>query len=461
VPALSLSYCWLYILALTDQNKTRTRLFNQLQAVQTPAERDSIVMQIQEQIPGADNKIRESILQRVGPAGNEYVSGLLKAVKKERKSILGASALRSFGFILAAIAILLLFLQLRFNPLIAAILMTVAVAGDQLSFGKKYLDEDNYATKEQMNRLLNPATMEDLRDYEQNTFDMMLENMRQQNPDAQEQQLVQYCRSQAKGQALYYEVLIKAKQLYKDNNFRVHNLMDDPWNKSTGAYYVPMIGGYHPAKIGRYDDLITYQLGSGNPAVLDMLNAKYILMRNDSTDIPQMIDRGTNLGNCWFVREIQTVKNDTREMLALNNFNPRQTVVINDSMQPMATKVVPQFDSSATIKQTIFDNDHITYESNAATQQFAVFSEIYYSRGWKAYIDGNEVPYYRVNYTLRGLPVPAGKHKIEFIFKPASIKTSFMVATLFGNLILVLLAGAAWWQYRRKPAIKPAVDVKA
>jgi hypothetical protein len=457
---LLLSLIIFFSTSYSDENKIRTNLFNNIQAEQNSLSRDSLVKLIRETPGGADNEIKESILQKAGPDGTSYANNFLSAVKSERKSVFGSSMVRSFLFIGLALAALLAFLWLKFNPLIAAGIILAAIAGDELSFGSKYLSKENYAPKDEVNRLLNPKTTADLKDFEQNIYESTLEQLQERYPDAPPQQLISYSRSQAAAQAKYYELMLQTKSLYKDNNFRVHNLMDDPWNRSTAAFYIPIIGGYHPAKIGRYDDLITYQLGNGNPAVLDMLNTKYILQRNDSTGAPERIDRGSNLGNCWFIKTIQPVKNDKEEMLALNNFNPAETVFINEEFKNIYGKQAPQFDSAATIKQTIFDNDHITYESNAAAPQFAVFSEVYYSMGWKVLIDGTETDYCRVDYLLRGLPLPAGKHKIEFIFKPASIKTSFTIAAIFGNLCLVLLAGAVYWQFR-KPKKAIPLDAKA
>ena len=152
--------------------------------------------------------------------------------------------------------------------------------------------------------------------------------------------------------------------------------------------------------------------------VFDMLNTKYFVVQNpqDGKQVAQA-NPGA-MGNCWLVKGVRFVNNADEEMTALDNFNPRDTAVIDKRYQ--AKVKAPQYDSTASIKLIENLNDKINYEFNGATNQFAVFSEIYYNKGWDAFIDGNKADYVRVNYVLRGMSVPAGKHNIEFRFEPAS-----------------------------------------
>ena len=136
------------------------------------------------------------------------------------------------------------------------------------------------------------------------------------------------------------------------------------------------------------------------------------------------------------------------EIKALDNFDPKQTAFIDKAQNAN----IPQmsFDSSAKIKLTKYNNDEIEYESDAKSDQFAVFSEIYYSAGWNAYIDGKKTPYYKVNYLLRGMSVPAGHHVITFKFEPASYKTGYTMATMGNILLYLFLISGIYMSFRKK-----------
>ena len=151
-----------------------------------------------------------------------------------------------------------------------------------------------------------------------------------------------------------------------------------------------------------------------------MLNIKYFIQKEGIGQTNGYEKNDSALGNCWLVKNIQYVKDANAEMNSLGNFNPTDTAVVQDTFKS-SIPFEPVADSTATIALVKNDNDVITYTFNAASNQFAVFSEIYYKSGWKAYIDGKEAPIVKVNYVLRGLAVPAGKHDIKFEFKPAGI----------------------------------------
>ena len=155
------------------------------------------------------------------------------------------------------------------------------------------------------------------------------------------------------------------------------------------------------------------------------------------------------MGNCWLVKKIQYVKDANAEMNSLGNFNPADTAVIQDTFRT-SIPFEPVYDSTATIALVKNDNDVVTYTFNAATNQFAVFSEVYYKRGWKAYIDGKEAPIVKVNYVLRGLAVPAGKHDIRFEFKPQGYYKGKSVTSVFSIVLLVILAIGIFMEWRNR-----------
>jgi len=212
----------------------------------------------------------------------------------------------------------------------------------------------------------------------------------------------------------------------------------DPFQDSKPSYFHKSVGGYHPAKIGIYDDLATYQLsGKLNVQVLNMLNTKYIIQRSPDGKGTTAYPNPGALGNCWFVKAVKFVHGPVEEMTALNEFSPRDTAIVDDSFKNIVAGFTAP-DSAASIRQTSFDNMAISYESNSSTTSLAVFSEVYY-RDWKAYIDGKETPVAKANYVLRALVIPAGTHKIEFKFEPKVFNTSYTISKYAGWVLSILL----------------------
>ena len=238
----------------------------------------------------------------------------------------------------------------------------------------------------------------------------------------------------------------------KDPNYRVLNLSTSTFNDAKTSYHHKSVGGYHAAKLRIYQDLIEkYFAGNLNAGVLNMLNTRYIIVSDPSTNQASLINnRDSALGNCWLVRHVNLVKDRAAALQSLGKTSLKDTAILeagkaNSLAQPVA-------DSNAFIRMTRFDNDTIWYEASCASPQFAVFSEIYYPKGWNAYLDDKKVDYYNVNYVLRGLPLPAGQHKIRFVFEPDSYKngTSIMYASSFLIVLLVLGGLFMAWKTNQK-----------
>ncbi|HQV99783.1 MAG TPA: YfhO family protein [Bacteroidia bacterium] len=236
-------------------------------------------------------------------------------------------------------------------------------------------------------------------------------------------------------------------------SYRVLNIAANTFNDASTSYYHQSIGGYHGAKLKRYKELIDYRISPEMTALrtamqkpdsstqkvfasqttLNMLNAKYIIYNPDAQPI---VNQGA-LGNAWFVSEYKMVANADAELAALNNFNPKTTAIVDQRFTDKLTGLNLQADSSATIKMTGYKPNHLTYESNSNSEQLAVFSEIYYDKGWNAYVDGKSVDYVRTNYVLRAMRIPAGKHQVEWKFEPTVVATGGKI-TLAGSLLLIL-----------------------
>ncbi len=222
----------------------------------------------------------------------------------------------------------------------------------------------------------------------------------------------------------------------KSLGYRVMNTSVSTFNDAGTSYFHNSIGGYHGAKLKRYQELIENQISNGNQAVLNMLNTKYFIMQNRETGQPEPQQNPGACGNAWFVPEIKFVKNADEEMKSLDKFDPKQIAFVDERYKDIVGNFKPVFDSSATIALTTYDPNHVVYNSNVTSQQFAVLSEIYYDKGWNAYIDNAPVKYVRCNYVLRGIIVPPGKHVIDFKFEPAVYITGERIA-LAGSLILI------------------------
>ncbi len=179
-----------------------------------------------------------------------------------------------------------------------------------------------------------------------------------------------------------------------------------------------------------------------------MLNTKYIIQADQSGQA-SVYTNPDALGAAWFVNAVRFENNAAAVMNALNNFNPRDTAIVFAADKALVSNA-PAQDSTATIDLIKNDNDEIIYQSNSLATRFAVFSEIFYDKGWKAFIDEKETPIVRTNYVLRGLSVPAGQHEIRFVFHPASYYIGKTVSLIAGILVLLFLFAAAIYSYKTR-----------
>jgi hypothetical protein len=183
-----------------------------------------------------------------------------------------------------------------------------------------------------------------------------------------------------------------------------------------------------------------------------MLNTKYVIVNDPQSNQVQVFPNTEAYGNCWFVKNIQLTDTRAQALQRLGATNLKDTAIVD---RTAFTGAQPQWDSSATIKMTRFDNDAIDYESNSPVNGFAVFSEIYYPKGWNAYIDDKKTGYINADYILRGMNIPAGQHKIRFVFEPDSVIKGRSLMFIGSILTLLALLGGlfmAWWKGRRPAA---------
>lgn len=227
---------------------------------------------------------------------------------------------------------------------------------------------------------------------------------------------------------------------YGDYDYRVFNLAVNTFNDSKPSAYHNQVGGYSAAKLSRYQNLIDFYLSRHiKPEVLSMLNTRYVVMQNGQ--VQRLHDA---LGNCWFVQEIKPVGNPNEEILALNDIDPAVTAVIDTSKFNVRRSAFGA-DTTATIAlepQKEESADYRKYVSHSNSDQLAVFSEIHYAPDWFAYIDGKPADYFRANYVLRAMFVPAGDHVIEFKNEAPLFHRLDNIGLIVSIITILLMAGA-------------------
>lgn len=306
---------------------------------------------------------------------------LVSSIMDERESMLRSDALRSFFLIAVAFVLVWLYVNDKLKSKIFVLLLGLFILFDMWPINKRYFNNDNFVTvKEEKN---------------------------------------------------YFKKLPWEEQLLsteKDPNYRVLNLTTNTFNESRTSYYFKSVGGYHAAKLRRYQDLIEEHISKFNMPVLNMLNTKYVITKGqDGQAIPQR--NPDAMGNAWFVDSIVVANTPNEESDALKTINVKNTAVTDVKFSEFVNSGLSH-DSLATVKEISYAPNKLVYESQSEKDGTIVFSEVYYPYGWKAYIDGQETPHFRANYLLRALNVPAGKHSIEFVFDPDSIKSAKPIALI-------------------------------
>lgn len=319
----------------------------------------------------------------------------LATIIADRKALMRSDAFRSLALVLLSGGLIWAYLQKWINKTVVIAGLGVLVLFDLWSVGRRYVGNENFVTPTNYANKFAPRPVDEL--------------------------------------------------ILKDNdpNFRVLDLTVSTFQSASSSYFHKTIGGYHPAKLQRYQDIIDRHIAQNNEKVLNMLNTKYFIVQNQETGQPTAEINMAALGNAWFVDNIQVVQNANQEIDALSTFDPANDAVIHQEFSNYVANFDPQKDSTGSIRFVSYQPDHLVYESNASSEQLAVFSEIWYgpNKGWQAYIDGKPAEHVRANYILRAMRIPAGKHKIEFIFDPQIYKTGTLISTVFSSIILLGLLG--------------------
>ena len=324
---------------------------------------------------------------------------IYQMIINQRADMMAADAWRSLAFAAVTFALLWVYLKKEFNTLALGCALTALVLVDMWPVNKRFCNDDMFVTNKKFD---NAFTMQPYEKY-------LLEN--------------------------------------DTTHYRVLNLTTNTFNEARTSYYLKSIGGYHAAKLRRYQDLIEEHISKMNMKVIGMLNAKYFITQGqDGQIIPQRNPYA--MGNAWFVDSLMVVNNANEESDALNTIDLHTTAVLDKEFKDFATKLVTPHDENAQINLLNYAPNRLEYKSQTTTDKTAVFSEIYYPYGWKATIDGVPAQHFRVNYTLRALNIPAGEHSIIFSFQPDSIRKgntlsviciAVMLFTMIATLIHALI----------------------
>lgn len=322
--------------------------------------------------------------------------GILDALINDRIDMFKSDGFRSLIFVIITTGVLFLFNKKKLSKNIAFALLILFIIIDLAGVDKRYLNNDKFVSKRKVEK---PFAMT--------------------SADRE---------------------ILKDKSIY-----RVYNAAVSTMSNSSTSYFHQSIGGYHGAKLKRYQEIWDMQLSKHNQEVLNMLNTKYFIIPNEGkTQVS--INPNAN-GNAWFVNKYTFVENADEEMLALNDFNSKTEAIVDKKFKNnFENKQLIPADSSSYIKLSYYQANKLIYESNNKEDGLAVFSEIYYPKGWYATIDGQETDISRANYILRTIWVPKGKHEIVFEFKPDVVYTGNKITLasnfiLFGMLFLSIFIG--------------------
>jgi hypothetical protein len=237
----------------------------------------------------------------------------------------------------------------------------------------------------------------------------------------------------------------------QDPNFRVLDLTVSTFQDASASQFHKTIGGYHAAKLKRYQELIDNQFSKSiNQDVLDMLNTKYLITQDQQNGSYKMQRNPTAAGNAWIVQSVQYAKNADEEMKAISSFDPKKEAIVDERYKSMIEeKKITAGGPNAMIKLDSYHPDHLVYSYSAPSDVIAVFSEIYYDKGWNMYVDKVKKPYFRADYVLRAAQLEAGNHTVEFKFEPVSYYTGEKIS-LAGSLLLVAALGFAFYSDNKR-----------
>ncbi len=319
-------------------------------------------------------------------AGINFVS----ALRQDRARMLTSDSIRSLIFVLTMAGVLWAWLQNKLKITLCTLLIGIVLCTDLVPVARRYVNTEGFVNANKVNK-----------PFKVNTIDQ--------------------------------------KILEDKSRFRVYDLSQgNPMNTARTSYFHNSVGGYHGAKPKRIQELFDFYMAKGEQSILNMLNVKYFIF--NSKEGLKLSPNKDTFGNAWFVNSVKKATDANNEILSLKGIDLSKNAITSANSKLTASTFIT--DSLATIKLISEHPQKLIYKTSNQNAGFAVFSEMYYKNGWKAYLDNEEVPIIKTNYALRGLEVPSGKHQIKFSFTPTIVQIGSKISLFASILTLLLLVGA-------------------
>jgi hypothetical protein len=339
-----------------------------------------------------------------GDASRAKQSGLpdwlMQGIREDRQSLLQMDAWRTLIFIVLAGAVMYATIFNKIKRQYAYLILAALILIDMFPIAKRYLNDESFRSRTEV-----------------------------ANP---------------------YQLTPADEQILQDKtlDYRVLNLTVNTFNDASTSFFHKSLGGYHGAKLRRYQELIdsginkdvqifARGMNTDSANVLNMLNTKYIIIP-DNNHQPAVFPNPKALGNAWFVKDFTLVPNADAELNSIHKFWPKETAIINTKFSDDLKGFSPGRDTSDVIRMDSYAPNDLLYSYKSKNNGLAVFSEIYYSKGWNAYVDGKLTPHFQTDYVLRAMVLPAGEHKVEFKFEPKVYRIGEKIS-LISSIILILL----------------------
>lgn len=324
----------------------------------------------------------------------------VEAMRADRASLMTSDTLRTLVFVLLAAAALWLYLKAKLKQVATMTILGLLLVIDLVGVDKRYVNDENFVSA----RLVDEP-------FQKNGADMQI--------------------------------------LEDDGYFRVYDATTNAFNSGRASYYHNALGGYHAAKPGRMQDIQDYYLSKGDIGILNMMNVRYIITQAKNGGAVAQRNPYAN-GPAWFVENVMLAENADEEIRLLDSLNTKETAVINKEFLSKIPLEKIERDSTATIDLVEHAPNYLVYETSTQSAQLALFSEVYYPKGWNVYINNKPVDYIRANYVLRALPIPPGNHKVEFKFEPKVIQTGSTISLASSALLLLIILGTLFYTYRKR-----------
>lgn len=349
---------------------------------------------------------------------------LLDFLVEERFAMFRADAIKAIVYVSIVAGVLWFSLKKKLSQNIALVIIGAVSLFDLWSVNKRYLNESNFADKT----------------FAENPF--ITESSDFLSEKAEDNPYIQGLLSQVNVNKVLEQISENDK-----THYRIYNQTLGTFSETNTSYFKSSIGGYSAAKLRRYDDVINHYFTEIDtakvPRILNMLNAKYMIFGNAQK--PQATTNPNANGNAWFVSDIKFVSTPNEEIEAIGTIDNKNTAVISNDDKSYFNGKQLKKDATAFLKLTQYQPNEISFKSQSKTPQLAVFSEIYYPKGWNILIDGKEVPYIKANYLLRAVHIPAGNHDVKMIFAPKVIQTGKTISMIV-FILFILLSGLGIWR---------------